>query len=410
MTRQKKDSDDRRVILDLSWPLHASVNGGTKLDSYMGESYKLLLPTVDDFARVLAFFGRGTYMWGLDLRRAFRQIRIDPLDWPLIGLSWDGCYYTNISVAFGIRHGAAFTQRVSQAVCDILGAEQITSIPYIDDFIGGQPSLSLATAAYNRSLHLFAELGLDLNPKKCTSPTTTITWIGVTYNTLDMTMKIPTRVIQETKAMVEQWLHKAKATRHELQCLLGKLFHAGKCCPSARIFVGRMLVTLRDTPPTGSSNLSIEFRANLTWWKDMLPTYNGRFLIQLSRPQHHLYIEVLDNSITVRTDTLTTTAPTPANVSTNDHRWANRECYAVLVALHLWGVHWLEAELLIHCRDPKKLQVLVHGRSRHQAIMHIARQIWSFTAQYDIVLTPTTHIAVGYAHLQVVEPPSVKLI
>jgi hypothetical protein len=29
MTRPKKDSQDRRVILDMSWPLHASVNGGT---------------------------------------------------------------------------------------------------------------------------------------------------------------------------------------------------------------------------------------------------------------------------------------------------------------------------------------------------------------------------------------------
>jgi hypothetical protein len=129
MSRPKKGSTSRRVILDLSWPLHASVNGGTRLDSYLGEPYKLTLPTVDQFAHLMASAGTGAHMWTLDLRRAFRQIRIDPLDWPLTCISWRGAYYTDIAVAFGVRHGAAFTQRVSQALCDILGVEGIPTLP-----------------------------------------------------------------------------------------------------------------------------------------------------------------------------------------------------------------------------------------------------------------------------------------
>jgi hypothetical protein len=152
----------------------------------MGESYKLSLPTTDDFAHIIATFGRGSYMWGLDLRRAYRQIRVDPLDWPLLCISWDNKFYANISVAFGIRHGASFAQRLSQAVCDILEAEGITTVPYIDDFIGAHPSLLAATTAFQRSLHLFTELGLDLNPTKCVPPTTCIIWIGVKFNTTDM--------------------------------------------------------------------------------------------------------------------------------------------------------------------------------------------------------------------------------
>ena len=267
MTRPKKDSTDRRVILDLSWPIHASVNDGTQLDTYLGEQYKLVLPTVDDFAQILATYGTGTYMWGLDLRRAFRQIRTDPLDWPLICLTWEHSYYINISVAFGIRHGAAFTQRVSQAVCDILDAEQITTLPYIDDYIGAHPSLALATTAYNRSLQLFRELGLELNPSKCVPPTTTITWIGVVFDSQDMSMRIPPTVITDTLTLVHTWLQRTTATRHNLQVLLGKLFHAGKCCLAARLFVGRMLATLRATTPSGSITLSHSFRADLQWWQ-----------------------------------------------------------------------------------------------------------------------------------------------
>ena len=389
LTRPKKDSHDRRVILDLSWPHHASVNGGTQLDHYMGEPYKLLLPTTEDFAQILAFFGQGTFMWSLDLSRAFRQIRLDPLDWPLIGIEWQGSYYTNISVAFGVRHGAAFAQRLSQAVCDVLAAENITTLPYIDDYIGAHPAFDVATASYDRTLQLFHELGLALNPAKCITPTTHLTWIGVTFNSTDMTMRIPTQVILDTKALVNIWLHKLAATRHELQTLLGKLFYAGKCCPPARLFVGRMLETLRSTSPSGSTPLTNSFRADLQWWRDMLPTYNGRFLIQLSRPSWDLHLDVSEHTVTVHTDTHTCSATVPLNIITNDYRWAHRECYAILLALTLWGSLWQEAEVVVFCIDPTRLQVLVHGRSRHEAILRIARRIWLLTAAQDICLQPT---------------------
>jgi hypothetical protein len=310
-------------------------------------------------------------------------------------------------VAFGIRHGASFTQRLSQAVCDILGAEQIFLLPYIDDFIGGKPSLELASSAYARCLDLFAELGLELNTAKCMPPTTHLTWIGVTYDTIDMTMKIPTKVIAETKALVASWLHKVSATRHELQVLLGKLFHAGKCCHPARIFVGRMLGTLRSTSPTCSSTLSNQFRADLHWWHNMLPTYNGRLLIQLVRPAHSLYIDVTDNTISVHTHTHTSTAPIPVAVATTDHRWAHRECFAVLVALTLWGSNWREAEVFVHCTDPHKLKVLVHGKSHNEAILHIARHIWSLTALHDIALTPTVNNPPCHDNNQLVDAPTV---
>ena len=389
MTRPKKDSDERRVILDLSWPLHASVNAGTPLEVYMNEPYKLTLPTVDDFAQVLSTYGKGTYMWTMDLRRAFRQIRIDPLDWPLTCICWEGAYYIDISVAFGVRHGAAFAQRLSQAVCDILGEEHIISIPYIDDFIGGQPSLKLARAAYNRSLHLFHELGLDLNPKKCVPPTTKLIWIGVTYDSIAMTMCIPPTVITETKILVGSWLSKAKATRHDLQKLLGKLFYAGKCCPAARLFVGRMLDTLRASHPTGSTTLSENFRADLRWWRDFLPLYNGRLLIQSSRTTYHIHLDIQLATVTVRTDTQTTTATIPSSLATNDHKEARRGCYTVLVALLLWATDWAEAELIIHCVDPRGLGVLFHGRSRDDRILEVGRRIWLITAPLDIQLTPT---------------------
>jgi hypothetical protein len=294
-------------------------------------------------------------------------------------------------VAFGIRHGAAFAQRLSQAVCDILGVEEILTLSYIDDFIGGHPASDLAHTAYERSLQLFADLGLDLNPDKFVQATTRITWIGVVYDTIDMTMCIPPSVISETLNLVSTWLIKDSATRHELQILLGKLFHAGKCCHAARLFVARMLATLRSTSPTGAVTLTSSFRADLRWWSTMLPVYNGRLLIQLQRPIHHLYLYSNSIQFTVCTPSNTTTALFPQGVATNNSG-SHGDCFAVLWALNLWGIQWSEGELQICCDNPNNLQVLVHGRSRDEAVLGIARDIWLVTARWDIRLTPVAYI------------------
>ena len=47
MTREKSGSQNRRVIVDLSWPKDASVNTGIDKDSYLGTEFNLTFLTID---------------------------------------------------------------------------------------------------------------------------------------------------------------------------------------------------------------------------------------------------------------------------------------------------------------------------------------------------------------------------
>ena len=49
-TRPKKDSEERRIILDLSFPIGQGVNDGIPGDNYMGFEASLSFPRTDDFA------------------------------------------------------------------------------------------------------------------------------------------------------------------------------------------------------------------------------------------------------------------------------------------------------------------------------------------------------------------------
>ena len=105
MTRPKKDSQDRRVILDLSFPLGSSVNSEISKIVFEGAPYKLRLPSPLDLAEHIAKRGQGCLMFKIDLARAYRQLPSDPWDWALLGLQWNDELYFDTAIPFGVRHG-----------------------------------------------------------------------------------------------------------------------------------------------------------------------------------------------------------------------------------------------------------------------------------------------------------------
>ena len=77
-TRPKRDSQDRRVILDLSFPIGQAVNDGIPKDTYLGLEAKLAFPKSDKFALRIFQLGDNCHMFKIDLSRYFRQIPLDP--------------------------------------------------------------------------------------------------------------------------------------------------------------------------------------------------------------------------------------------------------------------------------------------------------------------------------------------
>ena len=57
MARDKQDSDTKRTIMDLSWPLSFSVNHGVAKDMYLGTEFALKYPSVDQITATLRKLG-----------------------------------------------------------------------------------------------------------------------------------------------------------------------------------------------------------------------------------------------------------------------------------------------------------------------------------------------------------------
>ena len=132
ITVPKKDSANRRVIIDLSFPIGRSVNSWVAKNFFQGYDFTYTLPSVHDLAQVVLDHGPGTYMWKADLERAYCQLRSDPLDYPLMCIKHRGLYYVDICPSFGCCGSSAAQQRVSCAVCHLMETRGHSVLAYVD--------------------------------------------------------------------------------------------------------------------------------------------------------------------------------------------------------------------------------------------------------------------------------------
>ena len=123
------DSDERRFILDLSWAAASSVNDRISKDLFLGEPVSLTYPTVHDITDRIIQLGPGCLLFKRDLKRAYRQLPVDPFDYPLLG-------YSCVRLPMGLRSAAMACQQVTNAVCFMLTRVGCNVLSYLDDFMG----------------------------------------------------------------------------------------------------------------------------------------------------------------------------------------------------------------------------------------------------------------------------------
>ena len=86
MTPDRPNSENRRVIIDLSWPLGQSVNAEVPADKCLDTEFVLTYPSLDNIAQEVLHLGKGCKIFKVDINRAFRHVPIDPVDLDLLGL------------------------------------------------------------------------------------------------------------------------------------------------------------------------------------------------------------------------------------------------------------------------------------------------------------------------------------
>ena len=104
-------------------------------DLYLTSEFALTFPTVDDITTELTRLGRGALLYKVNVSRAFRHVKVDPGDYDLLGLHWQG-FYIDMCVPFWMQHGSQIFQCLSDSVRYMMHEKGFPIIDYIDDYVG----------------------------------------------------------------------------------------------------------------------------------------------------------------------------------------------------------------------------------------------------------------------------------
>lgn len=376
-TRDKRNSSQKRVILDLSFPKGHSVNDLIPKHTYLGQPINLTYPNIDILAKRVFHLGRDCLIYRVDEKRSFRQNPIDPYDYGLIGMYWKGMYFWDINSPQGLRTGAMFCQRVTDSIRFIMNNMGFFLLNYLDDLHGCEEKTK-AWNSFRALLRLMENLGRDVAPNKTTKPTDVIEVLGVWFDVMLQIIAITPTRMEEILYILQEWKFKGSATKKEMQQLIGKLQFVSKCVRPGRIFISRLLRWMKQMTDWEVRNLDDETRKDIRFWYEMLPQFSGVSImwhLELETPDTVIASDSCLTGCGAHTESEFFHSVFPDTVLTSTNNISEREVLTVCASLKVFGHHISGKKVVFYCDNQASVACINSGRAHNAFMQKVLREI-----------------------------------
>ena len=130
-------------------------------------------------------------------------------------------------------------------------------------------------------MQLCTNLGIPLASEKIEGPSTCLTFLGITLDTVRMKFRLPQDKLLRIKESLGRWLLKKTAAKREILSLVGLLQHATKVIQCGRTFVARMYATAAKVKQLHYfTRLNKEFRSDIAWRHTFIHCWNGQSMLR----------------------------------------------------------------------------------------------------------------------------------
>ena len=393
----KKDGD-MRLIHHLSYP------DGNSINDFIDQSAcTVQYSGIDDAASFIALLGRGCLLAKSDIKSAFRLIPIHPADFELLGFKFQGLYYFDKMLPFGAsiscslwNHFADFLHWVTNQF-----SKNPFIIHYLDDFLFCGPPLSSQCATTLQTFRtMCSELGVPIAEGKMVEPTTHLVFLGISFNTLNMTMSLPPEKLHTLREAIQAVLQAKKVTLKQLQSLLGLLNFACRVVAPGRAFCRRIIdSTVGVKKQHHKIRVTINMKHDLLVWTQFLQHYNGISVINIT-PLDDYSIQLFTDSaggekggfgVYFNGKWAWGVWPTHWSTLGITRDMTFLELFPVIVALTLWHQHFQNTKLLLHIDNMSVVHIINNSTSKSPRVMSLVRKLVLLTLQHNIQVH-ATHI------------------
>ena len=381
----KRESNRRRLVLDLSFPPGNAINDGIDKDWYQGVEEKLQLPSIDSLVEKIIKLGPGCKVFKVDLERCYKQFFICPGDINLVAFHLDELIYIDCTLSMGSRSSARCCQYVTSAIVFIFVGEGYFAINYLDD-LGGADSADKAELAFNTLRSILSKAGLKEASEKACPPCTNMTFLGIEVCTVTLTLTIPQVKLMEIKTVINEWSLKSRATLKQVQQLAGLLNFACRCVKPGRIYLSRVLNFLRAIPQSGAVTIPSQVQLDLDWWRQFLEQYNGISFMPDNGWSAPDMIISSDSCLTgggALTNSQFFHIQFSHNVKNKCSHINQLECMVLVSAVALWAPNLIRKKLIMLCDNMNTVLAVNSGCSRDPILQAALRKLHQVTALFS---------------------------
>lgn len=237
--------------------------------------------SVDEAIALVLEGGKRCTLVKRDLREAFQHIPVSKADWWLLGFKWGGIYYIEKFLPFGLRTAPFIFDLFAKGLNWILINAGWMAIHYLDNFLAVLCKVNGDdTKAYEEFFARTCEiLGFSINTKKNVTGTSA-EFLGIEIDTIQMKARLPQNKLEKAQAWVCKILESWTISRSNLWSLFEFLSFACKVVIPGRAFLRRLFDALAEK--CRYYTVDPEMRADLLWWDEFLPKWNGICHLQLN--------------------------------------------------------------------------------------------------------------------------------
>ena len=378
----KKDGSVR-LIMDLSQPHGASINDFISKDQFSCEYSHF-----DEATDLINKLGKGTLMCKLDIKHAYRLLPVRPDQWHHLCYFWEGNYYVDLVLPFGLRSSGSifnlFAKLVRWIVQHHYNIQNI--INYSDDFFAAlSKDMHTARQQLQTIIAAFHDLNIPLAEDKIEGPSTIITYLGIIINSLLMTIEIPEERYNDSLTYLHDWLQRRTCTQRQIKSLIGKLGFISKVVRPGRLF-SRRLIDLSTTVKRLHHHITLnsEAKADIKWWLEFLPTWSSSSMIPPSNSILASDMLLFSDASDIGFGAIFGNAWIQGSWPTGKSKpsIAYRELFAITAAALTWGEHW-HGKRIVFVTDNKSIsQIWNTGTSPCPDIMSLIRPLYFHAAKF----------------------------
>ena len=221
--------------MDLSQPHGSSIN-----DAISKEQFVCEYSHFDEATDLLNKLGCDSLMCKLDIKHAYRLLPVRPDQWHHLCYFWEGSWYVDLVLPFGLRSSGSIFNQFAKLVRWIIQHHYgiVNIINYSDDFFAVLSKNRHTALEHLRIIiKAFHDLDIPLAEDKIEGPATSIVYLGITINSHNMTIEITPDRYQESLQSLNDWFLKRTCTKRQLKSLNRKIdFHSQGGSPRQDVF------------------------------------------------------------------------------------------------------------------------------------------------------------------------------